>query len=256
MTPFTRKRLADIAEREAKKHLVWKPGSEADKFKKKFWPVFGKGKWSWCAATVTWCCEEAGLPMPIKCPSKFGYTFGLVEGWQQWAIEKGFYYDNDGKFEPERGDITCFDWSQTDINQPDTDFENHIGVFLGFSVAKGAKRYLVAEGNTSNQTNIKERSPVNVQGFVRIPDGYSFTETASDEGSPLPKPKKTLNLGDKGEEVKGLQAALIRFSLKFSPGPIDGVYGLKTKEAITNFQIYNKMTPITGTADEATLDLL
>lgn len=165
---FTRSKLADSAEAEAKKHLVWTPGSEADKFKKKFWPVFGKGKWSWCAAFVTWNCEQAGLVMPVKCPSHFGYTFALVEAWQQWAIEKGFYIDNDGRFMPVRGDITCFDWDQSSFNDPDNDWENHIGVFLEMDGAL----FICAEGNTSNQTNIKKRTAKQIQGFIRIPDGY------------------------------------------------------------------------------------
>ncbi len=251
MSTFTRKRLADVMEREAKKQLKWSPGSEADKYKKKFWPVFGKGKWSWCAATVTWACEEAGLVMPVEAPSKFGMTFALVEAWQQWAMEEGFYHDNSAKFKAERGDISVFDWDQSDIDDKDNDWENHIGVVLGTTKTG----YLTGEGNTGNQTNTKDRSPKTIQGFIRIPDGYTFTD-AVDDAPAVPKPTKPVVLGDKGPAVKVLQAALIQFSRKFNPGPVDGVFGQRTKEAVTNFQIYNKMMPITGTADEATLELL
>ncbi len=251
MSKFTKAGLADIAEKEGKKHLVWSPGSEADKFKKKFWPVFGKGKWSWCAATVTYCCEQAGLVMPVNCPSKFGYTFAMVEAWQQWAMEKGFYHDNSSKFKAERGDITCFDWDQASIDDEDQDWENHIGVLL----EKKGSIYIVAEGNTSNMTNVKERMPKQIQGFIRIPDGYEFP-TLVEETPTLPKPKSPLHLGDQGEAVKGLQSALLKFAESFSPGTIDGVYGQMTKLAVTNFQKFNKITPITGVADEAVLELL
>lgn len=254
MSKFTRKSLADVAEIEAAKHLVWTPGSEADKFKKKFWPVFGKGKWSWCAATVTWCCEEAGLTMPVNCPGKFGYTFALVEAWQQWAEEQGLYIDNDGRFKPERGDITLFDWSQTNINDADTDYENHIGVFLYMD----GSLFVCAEGNTNNQTNLKERHAVNIQGFIRIPDGYDFPQSGDVRGTPGPvldKPSESVRFGDRGESVKRVQAALLNFRERFNPGKVDGVFGDKTRDAITEFQRSNKL-PLTGFADPATLKVL
>lgn len=171
VTSFSRAKLAQVAEAVGRAKLKWTgPGCEADKFKSKFFSVFGKGKWSWCAATVTYECEQAGLPMPIMCPSKFGYTFALCEGWQQWAQEKGFYFDNDGAFSPESGDIVLFDWDQISINDRDADWENHIGVFLRMS----GKSFVTAEGNTSNQTDVKTRTAKQIQGFIRIPDGYSF----------------------------------------------------------------------------------
>jgi hypothetical protein len=220
-TTFTRKKLADIMEREAKKKLVWSPGSEAEKFKKKFWPVFGKGKWSWCAATVTWAAEEAGLPMPVKAPSKFGYTFALVEAWQQWAIEKGFYHDNDGVFKPERGDISCFDWTQSSIHDKDTDWENHIGVHLHMD----GNNYVSAEGNTSNRTDIKTRTPKQIQGWIRIPDGFDFgAATPSPSNPAIPEAKPQYGLEAWKLFQKGCNA--VGASLK-----VDGIPGPKTKAA-------------------------
>lgn len=229
---FLKSRLADIAENEAKKRLTWSPGSEADKYKAKFWPVFGKGKWSWCAAFVTWACEQAGIPdMPVKCPSKFGYTFALVEGWQQWAIEKGFYFDNDGKFKPEKGDISCFDWTQSSIYVPDADWENHIGVHL----CMDGNNYLCAEGNTSNRTGLKNRTPQQVQGWIRIPDGYSFSGLP-----PAPElPPHYIKRGDIGSEVGDIQSALIKFSRQFLPGEVDNNFGPKTEAAVIMFQKVN-----------------
>ena len=169
-TTFLRTNLADIAETEGKKKLTWAPGLEATKYTRDFEPVFGKARYSWCASFVRWCTVLAGLNTPIKAPSKFGYTFALVEAWQQWAIQAGFYLDNDGAYVPERGDIVIYDWEQTNINQPDTNWDSHIGVFLKME----GSTFICAEGNTGNMTNIKKRTSVNIQGFIKIPDGYKF----------------------------------------------------------------------------------
>lgn len=251
MSSFTRKGLADIAEREAKLKLVWAPGSEADKYKKKFQgpPAgFGKGKWSWCAAFVTWCAEQCGLIMPVKCPnSKFGYTFALVEAWQQWAIQNGYYHDNDGVFVPERGDISCFDWSQSSINQKDTDWENHIGVHLYMS----GRNYVCAEGNTSNMTNIKTRTPIQIQGWIRLPDGFSFGLDSKPVPAPVPNPAdgvgnspgpaRVLRKGLKGPDVYDLQFNLVKRG--YAVGTLDSAFGPKVESAVKQFQADNGLVP-------------
>lgn len=218
MSSFTKAKLADIAEAEAKKHLVWSPGSEADKYRKKFFNVFGTGKWSWCAAFQTWCAEQAGLAMPENCPSHFGYTFALVEAWQQWAIQMGFYHKNDGHYVPTRGCQVIFDWSKKSLSEPDTDWDNHIGLYLHMDGAA----YVCAEGNTSNQTNIKERSGINIEGFIDIPDGYSFDGVA---------PQVPVFPGYAPDAVKALQLAVNGMGSSFSLG-VDGVLGPKTKAAL------------------------
>lgn len=248
MTSFTRAKLAATAEAEAKKQLVWSPGSEADKYKQKFWPVFGKGAWSWCGAFTTWCCEQAGLDIPMNCPSKFGYTFALVEGWQQWAEEKGFYHDNDGVYKPELGDISIFDWTQTNINDPDNNWDSHVAIFLRMQGAS----YQSAEGNTGNQTNLKLRSSVNIQGWIKIPDGYSFATAPS----PInPNPIPILAYGAKGDDVGNLQSMLTVFSKKFYPGSVDNTFGSATTTALSNFQKAMGL-PATGSTDEKTWAIL
>ncbi len=67
-----------------------------------------------------------------------------------------------------------FDWDQGNISEPDTDWENHIGVFLG----KESSKYVCAEGNTGNKderyskTDVRFRSGTVIQGFIRLPDGF------------------------------------------------------------------------------------
>lgn len=63
----------------------------------------------------------------------------------------------------------------------------------------------------------------------------------------IPKP------GDQSEDVKILQAALK--AAGFGPGPIDGVFGSKTKQACSRFQIYKGLRG-SGTPGQETLALL
>ena len=51
---------------------------------------------------------------------------------------------------------------------------------------------------------------------------------------------------------------MVQLTLKdsgFDPGPIDGILGPKTREAIKRFQIKNKLEP-TGEIDEQTINQL
>lgn len=166
---FTRAKLALIAEQYGVKNI--KEGTpEHKQIIADFIPMFGNGTWAWCGAFVYDMCKLSGLNIPLKCPSKYGFTFAFVEGWQQWGIEKGMYYDNDGVFKPQAGDITIFDWNQKDINEPDKNQDSHVGVHLRMDGAL----YVSAEGNTSDMTAIRKRPSVNIQGWIRIPDGYKF----------------------------------------------------------------------------------
>ena len=65
--------------------------------------------------------------------------------------------------------------------------------------------------------------------------------------STAPQPSSTavpsgpLKPGDQGSEVKLLQRALAR--LGYSPGAVDGNYGVATQHAITRFQSFSKLIP-------------
>ena len=167
---FTREKLAKIATIEAQKGYTWRGAGNAKVYTKKYEPVFGKGRIPWCAAFVTYCCDQVGLNLPVAAPT--GYTFALCEGWQLWAQSKGVYHDNDGKFEATAGDIVLFDWSQKQIHEPDTDWEDHIGVVIGRNKSTG--KLICAEGNVNDKAQIMERPPIVIQGFIRLPDGFKF----------------------------------------------------------------------------------
>jgi len=161
-------KLLEIAGREAAGNYGWRDDSGARKYTKKFEPVFGKGRFPWCAAFVTWCLEEAGVEVPLNMPSKFGYTSALVEAWQQWAIEKNYYLPNVAGVEPKPGDIVLFDWSNP--TNPDNDWEDHIGFFA----KKDGTALVCYEGNYRDKTAIVYRYLTTVQGFIRLPADFSF----------------------------------------------------------------------------------
>ena len=59
--------------------------------------------------------------------------------------------------------------------------------------------------------------------------------------APIVEAATILKLGSVGSEVKSLQSDL--FKLSFDPGPIDGIFGSKTKTAVQQFQSSVNLTP-------------
>lgn len=248
---FTRANLARIAE-EFCAHNYKEGSAEVQALRVPFAGKpcnFGMGNWAWCGATAYGMSVRAGLDIPVLCPSKFGMSFAYVEAIQQWAIEMGFYHDNDGVFEPDPGDWVLYDWNQKDINDPDKNAESHVGI----NIRKGklpSGLYRAAEGNTSNMTAIRDRPSVNIQGWVRIPDGYSFAAGKVIVPGPISMtPIPLLALGAKGPAVGELQSKLTVFAKQFDPKGVDDSFGPDTKLALMAFQKV-KGLPIDGVTDE------
>ena len=59
--------------------------------------------------------------------------------------------------------------------------------------------------------------------------------------------------GPSGNIVYDTQASLTR--LGYDPGPVDGVFGQRTADAISQFQVYNRL-PVDGRPSPALLDLM
>jgi lysozyme family protein/peptidoglycan hydrolase-like protein with peptidoglycan-binding domain len=179
---FNRILFVEFAERELGRDLYWaRPNDnrEIRKFTKPFEPVFGRGRFAWCAATVLWCLNnfdgQGGLKIPIQIPGD-DYTLALVEQWQTWMKDLGLYIDNTGVNRPQPGDLLMFDWEQKRFDEPDSDWEDHIGIFLRMSGSK----FVVAEGNAQTRatgggrTGIFERSPIVIQGWARLPENSNY----------------------------------------------------------------------------------
>jgi hypothetical protein len=165
-----RAKLADFAEQEAAKKLVWDgPNSEAEKYLKPFRkpmqklghigsePIF----YNWCAAFVTYCCRDVGIEIP-DIPGEGQATMALVQSWKFWAKKNGYWYLK-GSITPERGDIVVFDW-QRNNSQLD-----HIGI-VSINTPKTSSKIETFEGNHSDD-NISgnfTQNMANVAGFIRI----------------------------------------------------------------------------------------
>lgn len=79
------------------------------------------------------------------------------------------------------------------------------------------------------------------------------TFSAAPTMTPTPTPYTTLQVGDRGEDVKKLQRRLAE--LGYLNDKIDGIFGQNTKKAVERFQYYNNLTQ-DGKAGKATLTKL
>lgn len=169
-----KKKLADIAEREARKCFhgnVMTVKSNLQPIADLF-PEWSLKQWDdkWCAAFVYYCFIEAGYDMPVKYPDeKVRCNFAGCIAWQEWAMLPGnkFYYSNeDEDFYPEKGDIVLYDHV----------FNNHEHDHIGVVLQNNEHTIEVAEGNINNVSGIIERDKNNhIRGYIRIPDGYYFS---------------------------------------------------------------------------------
>lgn len=88
--------------------------------------------------------------------------------------------------------------------------------------------------------------PVTIE--ARTPEDPEDVQTAV-ETSSTTSDQLALRRGDRGERVRRLQTFLSDSSIP--PGPIDGIFGPKTEEAVKTYQ-KRQALPITGVYDEAT----
>ncbi|BAZ17193.1 peptidoglycan-binding domain 1 protein [Calothrix sp. NIES-4071] len=162
-------RLAAFAEVEAAKGLKWDgEDSEAEKYLSPFRepmllldhigtaPVF----YNWCAAFVAYCCRKVGITIPDR-PEKYWATMALVESWEFWAKQNGYWYPR-GSVIPMRGDIVTFDWPGIE------GVFNHIGIIRAHS--QGSSVIKTSEGNAGNNhiSGNFNKNLSTVTGIIRI----------------------------------------------------------------------------------------
>ena len=156
----------------------------------------------WCSIFINWCALQANLK---------GTNKATARSW----LAVGISTEN-----PEPGDIVVF-W-RGKINS----WQGHVGIFMGYD--QTGERIYTLGGNQGNQVSISAYPISNLLGFRRLSPTASFK---------LPKP--VLKKGDTGEQVKSLQDSLK--ILGFKPGTSDGLYGIKTKAAVIQFQSTGKI---------------
>ena len=115
----------------------------------------------------------------------------------------------------------------------------------------GTKTYTIKQGDTLY--SIAQKYGITVQALqeankglsdpltlqvgktIVIPSGTSPTPTPTPPSEQYPLPNGILKQGDSGEAVKQLQKALN--AVNFKVGPVDGIYGVQTKDAVRRFQL-------------------
>ena len=158
---------------------------------------------AWCSIFMNWCAQKADLHGSKEVSARSWLTTGNLV------------------ITPEPGDVVVY-WRE-DIGS----WKGHVGLFMGFDQS-GNCIYTLG-GNQGNQVSITEYPSSQLLGFRRL--------------QPLKKaeiPSPTLRRGNLGERVKQLQDALKLTG--FRVGTTDGIFGIKTEEAVKVLQTTEQLT--------------
>lgn len=151
----------------------------------------------WCSIFLNWCTQKAKLISSGKANAR------------SW-LQVGNSTQN-----PVPGDIVVY-WR----GNPNS-WTGHVGLFLGYN--QNGSHIFTLGGNQGNQVSIAPYSSIQLLGF-RTLNAVQQINT----------PKPTLKLKDSGESVKELQKVLLSLGLRV--GKADGLFGLRTEEAVKVFQ--------------------
>lgn len=216
---------------------------------------------AWCAAFVSAIGIRCGLtdimPTEVSC-SKLISLYKALGRWQE-----------DDSYIPAPGDLLMYDWEDSGKGD-NKGAPNHVGIVV--SVADGVIRVIEGNLNASPKDVVGYRD-IAVNGkYIRgycLPDYASkATEDAPTEPE-VPAPKKLaekygkeitvtlhqLSKGCKGEEVRALQILLTGRGYDVGEAGADGVYGAKTKAAVTACQRDNGLD-VDGIAGKDTITAL
>lgn len=103
--------------------------------------------------------------------------------------------------------------------------------------------------------DFQRRAGIQVDGVVGSQTRRAMQRALAGGGGPPPNPGggAVLQRGDTGPQVRDIQARLR--SLSYWVGPVDGIYGTLTTQAVTAFQKINGLEP-NGTVGQPTRDAL
>lgn len=189
----------------------------------KKYPDFYNGKkngYSWCDVFVDWCFITAyGVEnaLCLLCQPEKSSGAGCTYSMRYYIKANRFFafpQVGDQVFFGEKGDLST-------------------STHTGLVVKVDDKKIYTVEGNKSNK--VKEcsykRSDSTIIGYGR-PDYDS---------EPLPSTYPTTRKGDKGEDVKYVQSALITLGYDCGSYGADGDFGTKTDAAVRKFQKNNAL---------------
>ena len=176
----SRKKLAQVAEREAKLGLRGEAGMAGPEIER-YLSVFREALnlngstdeysdpsvgYHWCGAFVYYCCLKAGFAISPKPIPSFRYTLAAAPAWHHWASVEGLFYGC--KEVAEIGDIVLYNCVYE--NKP----LDHIGIVIEVF----SDGILSAEGNKNNRTGLFHRSYDCIAGFVRLPENAEQADGA------------------------------------------------------------------------------
>lgn len=214
---------------------------------------------AWCAAFVSAVAIKCGLTeiMPVECSCS-----KLIELYKS----RGRWKEDDG-YIPEPGDLIVYDWGDSgkgdNVGAPD-----HVGIVC----EAGCGRIIVIEGNLNASPKDKvgcREIPIDgkyIRGYC-LPDYASVAEEEHSSASApaVDPPEKygkaiTINLhqlskGNKGEEVRALQALLILRGFGCGKSGADGSFGADTDKAVRAAQKHYELK-VDGYAGKDTLAAL
>lgn len=196
---------------------------------------------AWCAVFVTWvtwmlCSKDKDKSTEILCQTG-PYGASCTSAVQYYKQAGRFHTDN-----PQPGDQIFF-W----------DAGKTCAAHTGIVVDVDEQYIYTIEGNTAGAAGVVENGGgvFNKRYTLRYHRICGYGRPRYDE-EPVAAPNKkegypvnmkTLKKGDKGAQVKSLQALLIGYGYNLGRTGADGDFGGKTDEALRKYQSRNDLTP-------------
>ncbi|WAC03466.1 TIGR02594 family protein [Lacinutrix neustonica] len=172
---------------------------------------------AWCSTFMNWVAIQAGLQHSKSASAR------------SW-LNVGFETQN-----PEPGDVVVF-WRDSINSQ-----FGHVGIYLGY--AKDQSRIYVLGGNQGDAVSISAYPAARLLSFRRL------TNTTA-----VRLPASTLEKGSRGSHVVAIQNALKVTG--YNPGTSDGIFGIKTQQALERLQSTSPHIKNTGIYNSETKKLM
>lgn len=215
-----------------------------DSNRTKYGEWYGLNGQPWCMIFVQWCFDQAGTPLPYRTAS----CSGLLD-WYQRNQPKCIVS------QAKPNDIVIYSFGHTGIVESAT--ANTVTAIEGNTTTSGGSEW------NGGEVARKTRSVSTVQAYIRAVEIQDDSDNGGTDmtyeqfctymdrwqaengvivtRNPYPVPKRTLQYGDIGNDVKWLQWELN--DLGYNCGDIDGDFGGKTEGAVKAFQSDNGLDP-------------